>query len=411
MNLGQGLPTIWASWLSIVLFVSVEVLLFAIWRMGRLGLRSTVWAMAFLGLLGVLWVRPDIFGLLFPIPKTSPGGYVLWDALLLTITLIGSFFWFKTLRSEQHLAALTREMALEGASAQIESWAKSPRSGPRVAVVIPAKNEQSALPGVLASLKRNAAAVDQRAIVIDDGSNDWTGGIARDAGAITLRHAYALGIGGALTTGFLAALRARADIVVQMDADGQHDAGALPSIVGPILLGRADYVIASRLVDGTFPTLSTTRRAGIRIYTSLVRRMTGYSLTDLTSGYRAIRSVKLPTILSISESNWAIEQTLRAGRGGLSMVEVGVPGLPRQGGRSQFHDVSVFLLYHFRALAQIHRALNLENRAATPYLMEPSVQVAPVERPQHASPLSLSTSAASHAKVAAGHGPVPGRRS
>src|SRR4051812_9042833 len=97
---------------------------------------------------------------------------------------------------------------------------------PRVLFVVPAFNEQGALPGVVAELKAEIAAsgLDGEIVVVDDGSGDRTSEVAYGAGARVLRLCRNLGIGGAVQAGLRAALRERFDCAVQVDGDGQHPA-------------------------------------------------------------------------------------------------------------------------------------------------------------------------------------------
>lgn len=396
-----GIPL---SWWTIALVAVVEILLVTVWKLGRLGLRVAASCMGFLALAAAFWVRPDLLGIFVPLPSASLGAYRLWDALFLMVVLIATAVWFRLLKNERHLVALTREMALNGALPELDAWAQAPKTAPRVAIVIPAKDEQEALPAVLASIRRNSPTADTRVLVVDDGSSDRTGQLARQAGAITLRHPHALGIGGALTTGFLASLQTGADVVIQMDADGQHDAAALTALTAPILSGQTDWVIATRQADGAFAGLGLTRRVGIRFYSWFVSRLSGYELTDLTSGFRAVRVNRLATMLFVSERNWAIEMTVRAGRAKVPMIEVRVPGLPRVGGHSQFHDISTFFLYHVRAIAQVYRAVYLPNGFSVPCTKDSVVLASPrTERTVTPGHPNVAASASKPPAVKSGH--------
>src|SRR5262245_39968203 len=120
---------------------------------------------------------------------------------------------------------------------------------PRVLVVIPAHNEQASLPGILAEVRERAPSVD--VLVVDDGSRDDTARVARASGVTVVRHPVNLGVGGALQTGFRWACRHGYDIVVQLDADGQHDPAYLAALVAPVAAGRCDVPIAARFASST----------------------------------------------------------------------------------------------------------------------------------------------------------------
>ena len=120
-------------------------------------------------------------------------------------------------------------------------------------------------------------------IVVDDGSADRTAEIAREAGAIVVRHATNLGAGAALRTGTEAALRLGADIVVHMDADGQHPPDDLPSLLTPLLNG-ADAVTAVRTLRRPMPWLFI---LGNRLLSVAARLLFAIDNPDTQCAYRA----------------------------------------------------------------------------------------------------------------------------
>jgi len=251
--------------------------------------------------------------------------------------------------------ASVRDEALRTASARLAEPRPPDDRRTRVAIVIPARNEEVAIGRLIEGLPHDSTELRFRAFVCDDGSTDETGAVAVARGATVLRHARNLGIGAALTTGFEAARAWGADLFVQIDADGQHDPALIPDLLEPLRLGRADYVIGSRFLSP--PTgLAPVRRAGVRFYTRLIRLLTGLPITDVTSGFRAFRAEAYDRLSILSQRNWAVEVTLRAGLNYLTTEEVSAPYLPRVGGRSQFAFRRLFVVYHYRALQQFFRA-------------------------------------------------------
>ena len=226
----------------------------------------------------------------------------------------------------------------------------------RVAIVIPARNEATTIGSVLRSIAVTLRGVPYRVFVCDDGSVDGTGGIALETGATVVRHSTALGIGAALATGFAAARAWGPDVFVQMDADGQHDPAMIPRLLEPILRCEADYVIGSRFLSGA-NGISPIRRVGVWFYSRLVSALGRFQITDVTSGFRAFRQGVYDRIRVRARKNWAVEVTLRAGMGGLRTVEVSTPFLRRNGGHSQFDVRWLFVLYHYRVVIQILRAI------------------------------------------------------
>ena len=223
----------------------------------------------------------------------------------------------------------------------------------RIAIVIPAFNEEPTLAEVIAKIKKCLSQeYDYRIFVVDDGSDDRTSDVAADSGAEVARHPFPTGVGGATKTGFLMARTWNPDIIVQIDADGQHEPEELRKFFHEIETQGCDLVIGSRFLK-TDPEMSAVRKRGIRFFTWLVNRLTGYNLTDITNGYRAFRAELLDEVYFSAEKNWAIEMTLRASRCGLRVKEVPVTNIGRIKGQSQFNNLSAFVAYPVRAIMQI----------------------------------------------------------
>src|SRR5690349_11607473 len=157
-------------------------------------------------------------------------------------------------------------------------------AAPRVSVVIPAKDEAEGLPAVLAGVKAalDGARVPFEIVLVDDGSTDATGDAARAAGARVLRHPFALGNGAAVKAGIRAS---RGEIVVLMDADGQHDPADLPRLLDA--LGEEWAMVVGARTGGFGAGLH--RGVANRIYSALASWVSGVPIPDLTSGYRAVR--------------------------------------------------------------------------------------------------------------------------
>lgn len=152
-------------------------------------------------------------------------------------------------------------------------------------IIVPAFNEEASLPGVIEDLKTHAPDAD--ILVVNDGSRDKTSRIARDRGVAVLDLPYNLGIGGAVQTGYLYALRRGYDIAVQFDGDGQHRGAELKKILGPLQDGTADMVTGSRFLAGSGYKAPIFRKMGIWIFSFVLSRITGMTVTDSTSGFRA----------------------------------------------------------------------------------------------------------------------------
>jgi glycosyltransferase involved in cell wall biosynthesis len=152
--------------------------------------------------------------------------------------------------------------------------------------VVPAYNEVETVGRVVRALRRDAPGWD--VLVIDDGSTDQTGRCARRAGAEVVRLPFNLGIGGAMQAGFVYALEHAYELMVQVDADGQH----IPREIAKLLAARdrhpeVDMVCGSRFLsdDHRYPA-PISRRTGIHLFAFLLSHIVGQRVSDPTSGFR-----------------------------------------------------------------------------------------------------------------------------
>ncbi len=198
-----------------------------------------------------------------------------------------------------------------------------------VAVILPARNESLALGQVLAGLPRSLI---RQVIVVDNGSTDHTAGIARAAGATVVGEPVA-GYGRACLRG-LAALAPEIDTVVFMDADRSDYPEELARLIAPIVEGRADLVIGSRVARAEPGSLTIPQRFGNALACWLIRRLFGFRYTDL-GPFRAIRRAALERLNMKDQAfGWTVEMQAKAVRQGLRIVEIPV-GYRRRLGRSK----------------------------------------------------------------------------
>lgn len=153
----------------------------------------------------------------------------------------------------------------------------------KVIAVIPARNEQEHIRDVLRETKKHV----DKVIVVDDASSDKTGEIAKQGGALVLRHIVNLGAGGALKTGCDAALLLGADIIVILDADDQHDPREIPGLIDPILKGEADIVFGERQFNKNMPL---EKRIGNKFFYLTSKYLFGTNIKDTLCGFRALTS-------------------------------------------------------------------------------------------------------------------------
>lgn len=155
----------------------------------------------------------------------------------------------------------------------------------RTLVIIPAFNEEAALPATLAELRR--AHPELSVVVVDDGSLDRTATVAATGGATVVSLPFNLGVGSAVRAGLRFAQERDFDRAIVFDADGQHDARSITDLLGALDRG-ADIALASRFGVGAeaYP-VSKLRRSAMRVLARFVHHLTGHTFTDPTSGFRA----------------------------------------------------------------------------------------------------------------------------
>lgn len=193
--------------------------------------------------------------------------------------------------------------------------------GPNIVACIPAFNVESTIAKVLVGTSKSVRTI----LVCDDGSRDMTGEIARGFGAEVITHPRNLGYGAALASLFRRAMALGADVVVTIDADGQHDPRCIPSLVEPIIKGDADIVVGSRFSGGEDGWMPAYRKAGVGAITRLTRTSSFSDLTDAQSGLRAIRGSALAKLIPAEQGFGASTEILmRAKENGLKLKEVPV---------------------------------------------------------------------------------------
>lgn len=153
---------------------------------------------------------------------------------------------------------------------------------PMIIAAIPAYNEEDTIAKVVVKAYKYV----DKVVVVDDGSIDMTADIAERLGALVIRHPRNIGYGAALASCFKEAKRLGADILITLDADGQHDPDDIPKLLNPLLEGSADIVIGSRFI-GEVQEIPKYRRAGIKIITKLTEDAARLGIKDAQSGFRA----------------------------------------------------------------------------------------------------------------------------
>lgn len=157
---------------------------------------------------------------------------------------------------------------------------------PKITVIIPAFNEEPLIGSVITSVRKNLKSLDYQIIVIDDGSTDNTAQVAKDKGAYVLRHILNRGLGASIATALAYAKTLKPDVIVTLDADGQHDPREIRQLITPIIENMADVVVGSRLLTKS-AKMPPERILVNRIANTTTQLISGIKTTDSQSGYRA----------------------------------------------------------------------------------------------------------------------------
>jgi hypothetical protein len=308
------------------LVCAAALLLLAVWSGRRRSNRSLVLPLAASGgslLIVVLFpdavrVVQDLLGL-----ENVPAGGVV-TALLLAVGFAYVLVFYALVKAEgqtQRLRRLIRGLS----AAQLELAAAGGTHPGGILVVIPAYNEAESLPAVLAAIPREVAGLAMQVLVVDDASRDATRQVALEAGARVVSQPVNAGTSAALQTGYLVAERMGVDIVVTLDADGQHDPAQISCVVEPIVRDEADFVIGSRRLgeyDREAGTAGLARDVGVTVYGKLVSMLSGAAISDVSSGFHAIRANRLAEIDFAEDQFHNPELLIGASRGRLRIVEV-----------------------------------------------------------------------------------------
>ena len=209
----------------------------------------------------------------------------------------------------------------------------------RTLVFIPAWNEADSIAEVIAGVRESLPEVDL--LVIDDGSTDATVRTAREAGALVASLPFNQGLGAALQTGYLHALREGYEFCAHLDADGQHPPPEVVRLLEEVYADRADLVIGSRYRDPEAPAEADdyrptfSRRIGTGVFRFFLTLATRQRFTDTTSGMRAANRKVMALFSERYSPDFAeIESLQLAVRQGLRVEEVPVRMLERAGGAS-----------------------------------------------------------------------------
>jgi hypothetical protein len=294
----------------------------------RRGELMAVLAMAS-GLL-VASIVPDLLDPVLGALGFQPGGERRIIGLLVISNLFTLALVIRGFARDEQLSAEIGDLVDYMALRRLDDEGSSPVPG-GLAVVIPAFNEANNLPAVLKEMPPELMGLKVNVFVVADGCTDDTEMVARNLGAMVIRRELRRGSGAAVRLGYLSALRSGAEVVVTLDADGQHDPNEMQDLVKPLLTGDADMVQGSRVL-GSFEVESNVRKHGVRLFSRLLTWLGRTKVTDPSTGYRAMTSDALRRLDLRQDQFYVSEVILDASHKGLKVVEVPITFRKRASG-------------------------------------------------------------------------------
>jgi glycosyltransferase involved in cell wall biosynthesis len=225
----------------------------------------------------------------------------------------------------------------------------------KLIIQIPCLNEERALPVTLGDLPRRVEGFDQvEWLVIDDGSTDRTVEVAREHG---VEHVVRLtnnkGLAQAFQAGLDACLKLGADVIVNTDADNQYNAADIPKLVAPIVRGEADLVIGDREVK-SIEHFSPTKKMLQRLGSWIVRRASGTTVPDTTSGFRAYNREAALQVQIVSRFTYTLETVIQAGKMLVAIDHVPIRTNPKLRESRLFKSVASYVRTNAVAIFRVY---------------------------------------------------------
>jgi hypothetical protein len=276
---------------------------------------------------------PDLLDPVLGALGFQPGGERRIIGLLVISNLFTLALVIRGFARDEQLSAELGDLVDYMALRRLDDAGSSPAPG-GLAVVIPAFNEADNLPAVLKEMPSELLGLKVNVFVVADGCTDETEMVARDLGAMVIRRELRRGSGAAVRLGYLSALRSGAEVVVTLDADGQHDPNEMQDLVKPLLTGDADMVQGSRVL-GSFEVESKARKHGVRLFSRLLTWLGRTKVTDPSTGYRAMTSDALRRLDLRQDQFYVSEVILDASHKGLKVVEVPITFRKRASGATK----------------------------------------------------------------------------
>jgi len=225
----------------------------------------------------------------------------------------------------------------------------------KLIIQIPCYNEASSLPQTLRELPRQLAGIDQvEILVVDDGSQDGSAAVAKEAGADhVLRQARHAGLAAAFTAGLDACLKLGADIILNTDADNQYDPHEIPALLQPVLDGKAEIVIGDRRV-ATLAEFSPIKRLLQSFGSGVVARAAGFPVPDAASGFRVFTREAALRTLVLSDYSYTLETLIQAGARRAAVIFVPIHTRPAGRPSRLMHSQVDYLIHSSAAVVRAY---------------------------------------------------------
>lgn len=197
----------------------------------------------------------------------------------------------------------------------------------KLVIQMPALNEEATIEKVISKIPKEFVGIDQvEVLVVNDGSTDKTAELALSSGSEVVSHEHNKGVGAAFQTGIAKSLEMGADIIVNMDSDGQFNPEDIPSLLAPILSGKAHMVTATRFKDPKMiPQMPKVKIWGNKRVAGMVRFLTNQKFTDVSCGFRAFSKEAALKMNLFGTFTYTQETFLDLAFKNLKIVEVPVP--------------------------------------------------------------------------------------
>jgi glycosyltransferase involved in cell wall biosynthesis len=225
----------------------------------------------------------------------------------------------------------------------------------KLIIQIPCLNEEATLPQTIADLPRQVGGFDAvELLVVDDGSTDRTVEVARECG---VEHIVRLtsnrGLAAAFQAGLDACLKLGADTIVNTDADNQYSGADVPKLLAPILSGEADMVVGDRRVE-TIEHFSGRKKRLQRLGSAVVRKVSGTSIADTTSGFRAYNREAALGLLVVDDFTYTLESLIQAGKMLVAVDQVEIATNPQTRESRLFGSTGAYVRRNALAILRVY---------------------------------------------------------